>query len=521
MDWISAHYATDSTAPRSTSRGARKGEMRRCRRTIFGPVLIALALAGCATVSPYNQDFLEVQTRHFDIVSSLGEEPTRELVRRLEEFYAAAQFVIGGPIGGKGLERTRVVAFDGRDLDRPFALPGKGAYFLTEPDRGSLIIPAGGGWDRRVPRELRHRVAHRLLRSQRPNLLPLWLEEGIAQVIGATQSYGAQVQVGMPIAPFVREVRDWKNSLRSVIRARDLSETTRPSRDLFDARAWALVHMLRFGSEKRGGVELLRAYLAELDRAGPRSPDREVQLFGGDPDTLGDRMFDYFSQNRYRVMLLDPPPASDPNSVELMPISRAHSRSVLARLALTIGKPKLARKYFERALELEPDRAEALVGLAQAARDAFVEAESLLRRADPLARDDARLQAQIGDAYAAAVGEAEDAVERARRLSLAREHYRRSLSIDSLGIPARVGLGLTYLLAGEDASMGIEWLETAARLRPGSLEIELARARLALKRGRPTSARLRAREVISRSHDRVLIRRAREVLAEAQSARGR
>jgi hypothetical protein len=116
--------------------------MRRCRLTVFGAVLFALALAGCATVSPFNQDFLEFQTTHFDVVSSLGEDTTRDLARRLENFYAAAQVVLGVSLEGRGLERTRVVAFDGRSLDRPFAVRGKTAYFLSEPDHGSRIIRA-------------------------------------------------------------------------------------------------------------------------------------------------------------------------------------------------------------------------------------------------------------------------------------------------------------------------------------------------------------------------------------------
>ena len=75
-----------------------------------------------------------------------------------------------------------------------------------------------------------------------------------------------------------------------------------------------------------------------------------------------------------------------------------------------------------------------------------------------------------------------------------------------------MGLARTYLEEGEDAREGIRWVESARRLRPGSLDVELVSARLLVKQDLRGSARRRASDVVSRARSARLRKQGRELL---------
>ncbi len=84
---------------------------------------------------------------------------------------------------------------------------------------------------------------------------------------------------------------------------------------------------------------------------------------------------------------------------------------------------------------------------------------------------------------------------------------------------SRVGFAATCLFEAQDAERGLEWLESARALRPGSLEIDLLAARLNAKLGRFESARKLAADVVSRTRWPATEREAREILEAAAESR--
>jgi tetratricopeptide (TPR) repeat protein len=480
--------------------------------------LLGLLVSGCATVSPFNQDFLRVETNIFVIVSSFGEEHSRELARNLEYFHAGAMLALGATDDWRQREKTRVLAFDGRGMTRPFAVRAATAYSLSEPESGVMVFRAGGGWDRRTTRDLLHRYAHRVLRSRAPALRPLWLEEGLSQMAGSTELRGDVIRVGGLIPEFVREIQDWKSgTLAPVLEASDLSDESRGQRMRFEALSWSLVHFLRFGTSKDfSGKAALARLASKIDAEVPGSDRRAIDELGGDPELLEKRVYEHLDERRFKIDLIRPQ-GWDDALLEPEPLSRSRSRAILGRLALRLDRPALARDYFERALDADPEDAAALAGLVQADAKKASEPDALLARAAALAPDDARVQTWIGDAQAALAEYATEGSARTARIEAARARYRRSLEIDPAGVDARVGLGLTYLSGEEDVADGIAWLESAAQLRPGSLPIVLAIGQLEVRRGRRIAARIRAREVISRSHDAVLLESAQSLLEQVEA----
>jgi hypothetical protein len=72
------------------------GVRRKTQDGALVAILISgLVLAACATVSVERQEFVEVRTEHFDILSSLGDRATRSLARDLEFFHLGVEALVG------------------------------------------------------------------------------------------------------------------------------------------------------------------------------------------------------------------------------------------------------------------------------------------------------------------------------------------------------------------------------------------------------------------------------------------
>jgi tetratricopeptide (TPR) repeat protein len=474
-------------------------------------VLLASCLANasmmlaCAPVLLHDQEFVEIRTTHFQVMSSFDVEQTRELALALESYHSGTLRALGLDPTSEVVEITRVLAFDDRSLARPFSMRGADAYFVPTPDSGTIVLRTNANWSQRATTKLRDRYAHRLLRNLSRQRYPLWLEEGLAQYASTMDVRGRQIRIGMPIAEHAKLIGDWtRGSLEQILTATDLSEYTPASRADFNARSWALVHMLKArGPTSPGRIRPLDRYIQALKTGATGSRAREA--LGAGPDELSDEIRDYIKKKRFQVEFVQ---LDGPDSIELEVVPLPHGRALteLAELALALERLELAEEYFELALEAEPAKPRALAGLARARVDRFDPAEDLVRLAlDNAVAPNAQTLLRFGEFYEeGARQEGLNVGERGRRLDLARQYYVQSLRLEQRGVAARLGLARTFLVDGEDAAAGIRWVETARELRPGSLEVELVFARLFASQGSTSAARRRAIDIASRSHSKSL-----------------
>jgi tetratricopeptide (TPR) repeat protein len=490
--------------------------MNRALLAMASALGFAWLMAGCAALPPSSQSFVVAETVNFEVISSLGEKRTRELVHQFELFHAAALAAFDMPTTPARHGRTRVIAFDDRSLGRPFAVRGASAYYLPRVEGGLLVLRAPGGWDHRITRSLRAAYAHRLLRSRSLHRLPLWVGEGLSQVASAAQMEVGEIRLGALIEEHVKEVEDWRrSSLSSVLQKADLSDASAPQRAEFEALSWALAHSLMFGEAGRGQrAPFPEAYLAAFDGAVSGAWQRVADaLLGGDGVELAARVEAHLDQPRFALRLLRPS-GWDPAALELREVAPADAQVVLGDLALELGRDELARKVFERALEDAPEHARVLAGLAVARSGEFEAALELASRAEALAEGDAAVAMALGRLHARGAGSTDDPVEQGRRRTRAREYFSRALPVEGASARARYEIGRSYLASSEDPAPGLEWLQTAAALRPASLEVDLAIARLEARMGKRRAAHYRARQVASRSQWEALRDEARELVRE-------
>ena len=176
-------------------------------------LLVALALlatTGCATKSLHNQDWFVLETPHFEVVSSLDTDEIRFMARDLELFHSGVQYILGRGLPNPP-KKTRVYAYDGRSLSRPFDVRGQSSHFVPDLVRPILVLRAGGSFKEDALEDTLHDYAHFLVR-QGDRRRPLWYEEGVAQLASTIEPRQGHARVAPPRMDHVRTLRDWAKS---------------------------------------------------------------------------------------------------------------------------------------------------------------------------------------------------------------------------------------------------------------------------------------------------------------------
>lgn len=478
--------------------------------------LVAGLLVACATPLIGVENWLEVRTRHFEITSALDPDSTRQLATDLENFRAGIEFLLDGKLSPPPI-RTRVYAFDGRTVVRPFDQRGASGYTLPSLDGALIVLRTGGGWRRDATDELRLAYTRFLLRNREGLDLPLWYDEGFGLFASTLKLGNGYFDVGLPRPDYVVLLRDRLHlSLERLIQLQDLTKLGARERQVFDAESWALVHYLTFETGHPNQARRRFARYFDLVERGMAYPRALKQAFGEGPGALERGLAHYVRERSFNAMEIKihgEPDARPPTARRLRP-TRALSR--FGWLAIQLDRPKRARPYFQRALELDARNASANSGLGAVDRieKNWSGAEAHYARALELAPKDPLVQLEVGRYYAARAQQAAEPEARAENARRAREHFETSLSTLSTNPEAYALIGSTYLLPGQDAKRAGAPLESAQALLPSSLEIELLRARAEFALGKLTSARYLATAVASRTHSRPLSRQARRFLDE-------
>ena len=120
------------------------------------------------------------------------------------------------------------------------------AYYLGLPHRDLIVVgPAGKGADNQT---ITHEYLH-LLVHQAGMRIPLWMNEGIAEVYSTLQPVGQKMRVGTPIQGHMLRLRyDWLD-IRQVLKAESYGSEEHVGP--FYSMSWAIAHMLLLEDDLR------------------------------------------------------------------------------------------------------------------------------------------------------------------------------------------------------------------------------------------------------------------------------
>lgn len=170
--------------------------------TVFTFVLLAplLFVAQVIALPAEKEQWVRVQSPHFTVISSAGENETRELVSNLETLAIVLQ-QLHPRFRETPLAHSRVLLFERRNEAQPYfdLLLSRGTRspgaFVSGQEGGTMVL-----FGRRRPdRTPYHELVHNLMTG--PTHPPLWLEEGLAEYYSNADFYPTRIALGLPYRP--------------------------------------------------------------------------------------------------------------------------------------------------------------------------------------------------------------------------------------------------------------------------------------------------------------------------------
>lgn len=233
-----------------------------------------------------------------------------------------------------------------------------------------------------------HEYVHHLLSGAAPGL-PLWLEEGLAELYQTFEVAGGTARVGLPIDAHLAGLRQEGllplDLMRSVHRDHSVYRGG-DHRGRFYSQSWAMVHYLLLGAEDRRGQ--VARFVDLLGRGAPEGV-AFADAFG-EPSTLQDGLAAYVERRTLPFVRVPVTVTlSDDVRGRLLPPAEAWAR--LGQLLAVQRPPRAeAEDHFRAALEHDPSHGLALSGLAGLAEERadWESAAELHRRAAEAAPSD-------------------------------------------------------------------------------------------------------------------------------------
>jgi len=476
------------------------------RRIALLPVL-ALLGAACASTQTQNEPWIEVRSANFRFVSQIDELRTTELANELELF----QGVLKKLTNAREFEpRVQTTIFVLRDTYayRLFAPRGSAGVFIPLQRANFAVVDAES---KRISASnvLLHEYTHYVVHNDATFTYPRWYDEGFAELMSGTDVEKEHIDLGLPLAHRQMSVQDNRFlPLRKMVT--DDRRVTEVENRILYAKAWRFLHYLRYGSRvgfPDRSAQVSRYLLRFNEGATPEAAFREA--FGTSFEALDQEFEEYLRKGQLRGLRISREGFPDPAPPTARRMSAAEVATELGTLALAREDTERAESLFRAALQIQPDDARAVLGLASTLRqrtgplallDRSGEVDALYARGLELAPDAALSQLDYAAYLLARAEDMRAGEEQSKLLSEARVHLLRAIELDAKLPEAHAKRAQSYLeFEGQDSAAGLAAAARAHQLLSSNAEINyllalgLFRAdRLAEAKQLASAARLRA-----------------------------
>lgn len=203
---------------------------------------ILLATAGPAVAAP---DWVRMESQHFELFTNAGERSGRRTILFFEQ--VRDFFLKTGNVGEVPTVPVRIIRFRSPKEFEPYRpFKAAAAFYMSSPKRDLIVMGTPG---RQTKNAAVHEYVHLLVKHSGAKL-PVWLNEGLAELYSTLEPQGKQVAFGK--AARVLGDRQWL-AIRELISV-DYDSPHFNERDrtkVFYAQSWALTHMLCLSNQYR------------------------------------------------------------------------------------------------------------------------------------------------------------------------------------------------------------------------------------------------------------------------------
>ena len=472
--------------PQSCGRLVQEIADRGLRFAVAAGLLLAW---GCLGSIRATEAWEEIRSPHFTVVSNAGASQARQTAARFELLRGVVREALPAARLDGALPLSILAVRDEEDLKA--LLPGfwekegrkhPSGIFVSGPEKDyvALRLDAPGA----SPYEtIFHEYIHGILRANFRRL-PLWLNEGLAEVFAHSSFERDEARLGRPVARHLDRLRSGATIPLDALLTADRSSPyyddagKAPS---FYAQSWQLAHYLLLG-DRGANRAALAEYLALLDR--DAEPLEAAKKAFGELKGLSQRLDAYARQTQFYSLPVRVPVSPGGGGFAARELPLAESLAVRGDFHVHMGRDAEARALLGEALRLAPElpAARESMGLLFLREGSLEEA---LRWFSEAARLDSR---SFLAHYYEGVALAREAAS-PKQLAAAEASLRRSLELNP-NFAASYG-ALAQLCAarpgGIEEALGLA--RKAVDLEPGSAAYRLNLAAVLLRMGRPAAAR--------------------------------
>ena len=343
-------------------------------------------------------EWIRLRSENFELLTSADQAQGQQLLQQFEQVANFFQELNQTP--STSSIPLRIVAFSNEQEFAPFrAHQGASAFFDTAPDADYIVL---SGTSKSLYSTALHEYVHLLIRRSH-KVLPLWLEEGFADLFSTLKAVGNRTQIGgIPPGRNPDLLRQEMLSLRVLISAdRNSPLYTENNRiGMFYNESWALTHMLRLSDTFRNGFESF----FNLMLSGHSTEDALQGAYGRSLSQVELDLHTYLVKGRLRLVLV-------PIKLKKATALPTKMDDVDYTVRLTLANltrrtdPALAMRQLEQLSKENPSRPEPIASLGylnavtdpKKAMDAMSQAIEMGYRNPRLFKDFAALQLASGN----------------------------------------------------------------------------------------------------------------------------
>ncbi len=423
--------------------------------------------------------WLELRTPHFVIVSNASEKEGRRVARQFEGMRSVFQRVFPDAELDRAAPILVFAVQDKRALQalepEVYLGTGKlnlGGLFISAPEKNYvLILMNASGVHPYAP--IYHEYAHFVF-SLRPQWMPLWLSEGIAEFYQNTEILDDKVRLGKG-DPYLQSVLE-RNQLLPLptLFAVDQHSPYYHEADkgsIFYAESWALTHYLKDKDDLDGGhrltdyLDLLQTKVDPVVAA--------TQVFG-DLSQLQKDLKKYAVNAGYAVSEIAGATDVDDSSFAARPLTQEQADNLRAEFLAHDGREGEARALLQGVLHEDEANVAAreTMGYIALRNQKFDEARKWCQEAIKL--DNQSLTAHYFFAVASLRAGMPDKAARAS----VEDSLRTVIKLNPSFARAYDALAMFYLQQGTNLSEAHELIEKAVQMAPGAPEVRVDEAQV-------------------------------------------
>ena len=307
-------------------------------------IVLTLVVAGLAQAEP---KWVKLRSANFELFTSAGERAGRRTIQQFERTRSFFQQAM--QLEESHSKPVRIVLFRSTKEYSPYR-PGEvaDAYYLSTRDADLIVLVAGSELSVAI-----HEYVHLLVRHSGLRL-PLWINEGLADLYSSLRQVGGRVVVGhVPPARIATLRREKWVPLEQVLLADHDSQhyTERERAGKFYAESWALTHMLSLSRKYQSKLwEVLEALTA-----GTSSVAALEAAYGMSIENLQRELRSYVHRDRLSAFVFDIKLEKSAEQPSAEPATGLEVGLLLADLLAATEKTEAARAMYEKVSSEYPE----------------------------------------------------------------------------------------------------------------------------------------------------------------------